>query len=119
MRRRFASRNDRYLAQLAAGESIIRAPGITALATRLAAHWQAARVRRVTTRELTTMSACELSDMGITRLDVSRLFEPRAMSEPWGPELRSCRGAGRVAAVETFTTPPQRSAVMTNLEPSA
>src|SRR5580700_5691947 len=29
LRRRFASRNDRYLAQLAAGESIIRAPGIT------------------------------------------------------------------------------------------
>ena len=28
LRRRFASRNDSYLAQLAAGESIIRAPGI-------------------------------------------------------------------------------------------
>src|SRR5580692_10839205 len=28
LRRRFASRNDRHLAQLAAGESMIRAPGI-------------------------------------------------------------------------------------------
>ena len=62
---------------------------LTALAARLAAHRQAARVRRVVTRELAAMSACELSDMGITRLDVSRLFEPRPMSELRGPEFRS------------------------------
>jgi|SRR5580658_233914 uncharacterized protein YjiS (DUF1127 family) len=96
---------------------------VISLLTALAAHWQAARARRVTTRELATMSGCELSDMGITRLDVSRLFEPRPMSEFQGsdfqgPEFRSHRGAGRVATAATFKALPQRSADMTIMESS-
>jgi NADP-dependent 3-hydroxy acid dehydrogenase YdfG len=71
---------------------------LTALAARLAAHRQAARVRRVATRELAAMSACELSDMGITRLDVSRLFEPRPMSGFQAPEFRSRRTPQRGSA---------------------
>jgi len=81
------------------------------LLTAFAAHWQAARVRRVARRELAAMSVCELSDMGITRLDVSRLFEPRLL-----PEFRSRGGVGRVAAAGTFKPLLQRSTVMTSLE---
>ena len=81
------------------------------LLTAFAAHWQAARVRRVATRELAAMSACELGDMGITRLDVSRLFEPRLV-----PEFQSRGGVGHVAAAATFKQMPQRPAVMTSLE---
>jgi 4-oxalocrotonate tautomerase len=57
---------------------------MTSLLTEFAARRQAALVRRAATRELAAMSLCELSDMGITRLDVSRLFEPRLV-----PEFRS------------------------------
>jgi uncharacterized protein YjiS (DUF1127 family) len=62
---------------------------IISLLTALAATFKAARVRRATTRELAAMSVCELSDISITRLDVSSLFEPRPMSE-----FRSRCGAG-------------------------
>lgn len=72
------------------------------------AYWLAARARRVAARELAAMSACELGDMGITRLDASRLFEPRLM-----PEFRS---RGGVSTTATFRPRSQRSAVMTNLE---
>jgi uncharacterized protein YjiS (DUF1127 family) len=89
---------------------------LTALAAHLVARRQAARMRHGTTRELAAMSACELSDMGITRLDVSRLFEPRPMPEFRVPEFRSRRGAGRVAPAATFKTFPPRQATMTSLE---
>lgn len=69
---------------------------ITLLGTR----WQAARARRVAERELAGLSACELGDMGITLLDVSRLFEPRLTPDVVGPRKPL----------------PQRSAVMTNQE---
>ena len=59
------------------------------------------------------MSARELSDMGITRLDVSSLFEPRLV-----PEFRSRRGANRLATATTFKALPQRSADMTIMESS-
>jgi uncharacterized protein YjiS (DUF1127 family) len=52
---------------------------MSSLPTAFAACWQAARVRHVAIRELAAMSARELGDMGITRLDVSRLFEPHLM----------------------------------------
>ena len=70
------------------------------ITTRLAAHWHAAQARRVAERELAALSTCELGDMGITRLDVSRLFEPRLAPNIVGP----------------LKPPPQRSAVMTNQE---
>jgi uncharacterized protein YjiS (DUF1127 family) len=81
------------------------------LITAFAARWQAARVRRVATRELAAMSAGELSDMGITRLDVSRLFESRLVRE-----FRSRGDANRVAAAGKSKLLPQRSAVRTSLE---
>jgi uncharacterized protein YjiS (DUF1127 family) len=83
---------------------------ISLLAT-FAARWQAARVRRVVTRGLAAMSACDLSDLGITRLDVSRLFEPSLL-----PEFRSRGGGGHVPATETLKPLSQRPAVMTSLE---
>jgi uncharacterized protein YjiS (DUF1127 family) len=79
--------------------------------TAFAAHWQGARVRRVATRELAAMSVRELSDMGITRLDVCRLFEPRLV-----PEFRSRGGAGRIAAAATFKPLPQGPAFRISLE---
>lgn len=87
---------------------------IISLLAAFAAHWQAARVRRLATRELAAMSACELGDMGITRLDVSRLFEPHLV-----PDFRSRGGAGHVATAATFKPLPQRPAVMTSLESPA
>jgi len=81
------------------------------LLTAFAAHWQAARVRRLATRELAAMSPCELSDIGITRLDVSRLFEPSLL-----PEFRSRGSARRIAAAGTFKPLPQRPAAMTSVE---
>jgi len=84
---------------------------IISLLRAFAAYWQAARMRRVATREVAAMSVCELSDMGITRLDVSRLFEPRLV-----PEFRIRGSAGRVAATTIFRPLPQGSAVMTSLE---
>jgi uncharacterized protein YjiS (DUF1127 family) len=73
--------------------------------------WQTAQVQRVAARELAAMSVCELSDIGITRLDVSRLFEPRL-----APEFRSRGGGGRVATTTTFRTISQGPAVRTSLE---
>jgi uncharacterized protein YjiS (DUF1127 family) len=84
---------------------------ITNLLTAFVAHWQAARARRVATSELVAMSGCELGDIGITRLDVNRLFEPHLASE-----FRSRGGVGRVAAATTFKPLSQRPAVMTSLE---
>jgi len=81
------------------------------LLTAFAAHRQAARARRVATRELAAMSECELGDMGITRHDVSRLFEPCL-----APEFRSRGGVGRVAATAIFKPLPQWSAVMASSE---
>jgi uncharacterized protein YjiS (DUF1127 family) len=83
---------------------------MSSLLTAFAADWQAARVQHVATRELAAMSACELGDMGLTRLDVSRLFEPRLT-----PEFRSRGGVGLVSTTATFKPRPQRSAVMTSL----
>ena len=68
--------------------------------TLLVARWQAARARRVAERELAALSPCELGDMGITRLGVSRLFEPRLV-----PDF-----------AEPFEPLPHSSAVMTNQE---
>ena len=75
------------------------------LITAFAAHRQAARVRCVATRELAAMSRCELSDMGITRLDVSRLFESRPV-----PGFRSRGEADRIAAAATLKPLQQNSA---------
>ena len=84
--------------------------GMSSLLTAFAAYWRAARVRHVATRELAAMSACQLGDMGITRLNVSRLFEPRLM-----PEFRSRGGVGRLSTAATFKPRPQRAVVMTSL----
>jgi uncharacterized protein YjiS (DUF1127 family) len=83
---------------------------MSSLLTAFAAYWQATRVRHVATRELAAMSACELGDVGITRLDVSRLFEPRLMQE-----FRSRGVVGRVWTAATFKPRSQRSVVMTSL----
>ena len=53
----------------------------TRLFAAFASHLRAARVRHATGRELAGMSAGELADMGITRHDLSRLFEPQLTSE--------------------------------------
>ena len=79
--------------------------------TTLTARWHAAWVRRVATRELAAMSACELSDMGITRFDMSGLFEPRLV-----PEFRSRGGAGDIAAAATFKPLTQGPAFRASLE---
>jgi uncharacterized protein YjiS (DUF1127 family) len=92
---------------------------ITSLLTAFAAHWSAhwaahrhaARARRIATRELAAMFGSELGDMGITRLDVSRLFEPRLVAE-----FRSRGSAGGVATTTTFKSLPPRSAAMTSRE---
>jgi uncharacterized protein YjiS (DUF1127 family) len=84
------------------------------LLTTLAAHWQAARARHAATCELAAMSACELGDMGVTRLDISRLFEPRV-----APELCSRGGGGRIVPTAAFKPLLQRSAVMTTMESRA
>jgi uncharacterized protein YjiS (DUF1127 family) len=81
------------------------------LITSVRRSWQAAQVQREAARELAAMSVCELSDIGITRLDVSRLFEPRL-----APELRSRGGIGRVATTATFRTISQGPAARTSLE---
>jgi len=75
---------------------------IISLVTAVCRSWQAAQAQRVAARELAAMSVCELGDIGITRLDVSRLFEP-----PLAPEFRSRGGAGRVAPMATFSPLPQ------------
>ena len=79
--------------------------------TAFAARWRATRMRRIATRELAAMSMRELSDMGITRLDVSRLFEPHLV-----PEFRSRGGAGGVATTAIFESLPQGPTAMTSLE---
>lgn len=75
-----------------------------------AARHRVARMRHRATRELAAMSAHELGDMGITRLDVSRLFEPRLVAE-----FRA-RDGGRVVAAAIVKPRPQGSAVMASLE---
>ena len=75
---------------------------------------QAARLRRVAARELAAMSACELGDMGITRLDVSRLFEPGLARE-----FLARGSAARVAAKPKPRPCPRYRAAMTSLELSA
>lgn len=76
----------------------------------LAARWRAARTRHLATRELAAMSVGELGDLGITRLDVSRVFEPRLASE-----FRS-RGAARFTIAAAFTSSPRPGVVRANLE---
>jgi uncharacterized protein YjiS (DUF1127 family) len=58
---------------------------------------QAARARYAASRELAAMSAGELADMGITRHDVNRLFDPHL-----APEFQSRgRSSVRVLPVRT------------------
>jgi uncharacterized protein YjiS (DUF1127 family) len=60
------------------------------LVAMLCARWQAARERQAVSRELAAMSAGELADMGITRHDLSRLFDPQH-----APEFLLARTHGR------------------------
>ncbi len=83
---------------------------MNSLFSSFAAYWRAARARQLAARELAAMSSCELGDMGITRLDAGRLFEPGLMAE-----LRSRGGVGRISNAAPFKPRPQWSAVMTSL----
>jgi uncharacterized protein YjiS (DUF1127 family) len=82
---------------------------MTTLLSSLAAHWKTARAHHAATRELAAMSACELGDIGITRLDVSRLFEPRLIAD-----VHARGGGGRVATAATFRPIPQSPAARTS-----
>ena len=87
---------------------------MSSLLTAVVAYCQVARARHVATGELAAMSACELRDIGITSLDVSRLFEPRLM-----PEFRSRGDVDRVSTTATFKPVPQWYAGMTCLRSPA
>jgi uncharacterized protein YjiS (DUF1127 family) len=80
----------------------------------VATSWRTARKRHQAERELAAMSARDLGDMGITRLDVSRLFEPSL-----APEFQQ-RGTAAAVPIETgFESMSQRHVTTRALEPVA
>lgn len=76
---------------------------------------RAARTRRAETSALAAMSNSDLADMGITRHDLSRLFDPHL-----APEFQSRGALDRVAArarrVTIIRPPTERPAVVRSLE---
>ena len=58
----------------------------------LGVRWQTARARRAAGREVAAMSDRELADMGTSRSDLHRLFDPNAEYEF---ESRRKKGVGR------------------------
>jgi uncharacterized protein YjiS (DUF1127 family) len=86
----------------------------TAFFNAVATSWRAARKRHRAERELAALSARDLGDMGITRLDVSRLFEPRLALE------FQLRGTTVYIPPEAgFKSMPQREIIVRTLEPVA
>jgi uncharacterized protein YjiS (DUF1127 family) len=85
-----------------------------AIFSAVATSWRTARKRHQAERELAAMPARDLGDMGITRLDVSRLFEPGL-----APEFQR-RGISVSVPLETgFQSIPKRQVAAGTLEPVA